>query len=163
MLQFIWQPEIQVPPIFISPVFHSRHTITTAHLLILTDKQIIVLREDERSQLNRGIRYGGVRHFIPLRSIRSSSLDTTNKITSWLLVYSSAMTGKWNGFLLNPYGRNWKNSKFCWINISPINTPGKKPCTFLHSFPPVSKDYEGSKASYSISWSSSPLSAQAAA
>ena len=46
----------------------------SGHLLILTDKQVILLREDERSQLNKDRRYGGVQHFIPLQSIFSSAL-----------------------------------------------------------------------------------------
>ncbi len=73
VIHFVWQPEIQVPRL---PFFHLpfSRTLTTAHLLILTNNQVILLREDERSHLNRGIRYGGVRHFIPLHSIRSSSI-----------------------------------------------------------------------------------------
>ena len=75
VLHFIWQPEIRVPrlPFRHLPFFR---TITTAHLLILTDKQVILLREDERSRLYKGLRYGGVRHFIPLHNITSSSLNT---------------------------------------------------------------------------------------
>jgi hypothetical protein len=74
IIQFIWQPEIRVPRL---PFLHLPflHTVTTAHLLILTDKQVIVLRDDERSQLNKDRRYGGVRHFIPLHNILTSSLE----------------------------------------------------------------------------------------
>ncbi len=76
VIHFVWQPEIQVPR-FSFRLFPFTRTLTTAHLLILTDKQVILLREDERSQRNKGIRYGGVRHFIPLHSIASSSLSKT--------------------------------------------------------------------------------------
>lgn len=73
VIHFVWQPEIQVPR-FAFNLFPFTRTLTTAHLLILTSNQVILLREDERSNLNRGIRYGGVSHFIPLHNIRSSSL-----------------------------------------------------------------------------------------
>jgi hypothetical protein len=50
-------------------------TVSPAHLSILTDKELILIREDERSKEIKGTRYGGVWQYVPLRSIHSVSLS----------------------------------------------------------------------------------------
>jgi hypothetical protein len=73
VLQSIWQPEVRersLPFRF----WPFQRTLTTAHLLILTDQEVILLREDERSQLSKGERYGGVSSYIPIPNILSASI-----------------------------------------------------------------------------------------
>ena len=85
VLHSVWQPEMRERSL---PLFGwlFYRTITTAHLLILTDKEVILVRDDERSHLNRGIRYGGARRFIPLRSILSTSLtEQDNELLTFSL------------------------------------------------------------------------------
>jgi hypothetical protein len=45
-----------------------------AHLTILTDKELIVIQDDERSRENRGVRYGGKWQYIALSRISAVSL-----------------------------------------------------------------------------------------
>ena len=70
----IWQPAIQRHIITI--LGRSFDDITTlAHLAILTGTELIVIHDDETSEENRGVRYGGVWHYIPIRHIRSLVLS----------------------------------------------------------------------------------------
>ena len=64
----LWQSEIRrgITP-FLQSVFYQ--TVSLAHFIILTDKEIIIIAEDERSKKNKGKRYGGGRWYIPLRKI----------------------------------------------------------------------------------------------
>ncbi len=73
VIHSVWQPEIRKP---IATLFgwSFYRTLSTAHLTILTDKEVILIWEDERSTGNRGVRYGGVWRYIPLRHIISVSL-----------------------------------------------------------------------------------------
>jgi hypothetical protein len=74
VLRSVWQPEIRKPVVTLLGLSLYR-TLSTAHLAILTDKEIILIWEDERSTANpRGVRYGGVSRCIPLRHIGSVSL-----------------------------------------------------------------------------------------
>jgi hypothetical protein len=58
-------------------------TISTAHLSMLTDRELILMREDERfSTRKKGKRYGGVWQYIPLRSV--VSLTTTQRAENLL-------------------------------------------------------------------------------
>lgn len=74
VLLSIWQPEMRKPslPFRFWPFLR---TLATAHLLILTDHEVIVLQEDERSQLAKGERYGGASIYVPLPNILSASTD----------------------------------------------------------------------------------------
>jgi hypothetical protein len=73
VIDSVWQPEIRERglPLHGWPFYR---TISTAHLMILTDKEVILLREDGRSRPNKGVRYGGARRYIPLRSIQSVAI-----------------------------------------------------------------------------------------
>ena len=74
VMHIVWQPEIRGPVVSLLGWAFNR-TISTAHLIILTDKEMILIREDERVGGNRDFRYGGVWQYIPLRSIVSISLS----------------------------------------------------------------------------------------
>jgi hypothetical protein len=73
VIHSVWQPEIRRP---VATLFgwSFYRTLSTAHLMILTDKEVILIWDDERSTANRGVRYGGVWRYIPLRHIVSVSL-----------------------------------------------------------------------------------------
>lgn len=74
VLQTLWQPKINKPIIRLGWSTFYR-TLALAHLTILTDKELIVIQEDERSRENRGVRYGGKWHYIALRHIRAVSVQ----------------------------------------------------------------------------------------
>jgi hypothetical protein len=73
VLYTLWQPELRerINVVFNLPFYQ---TISTAHLTILTDKELILIRDDERVTPHKGTRYGGVWQYIPLRSIASASI-----------------------------------------------------------------------------------------
>lgn len=77
VMQIVWEPEIR-EKIFasFSPFFFR--TISTAHLSILTDKELILVREDEHSNLTKGARYGGIWQYIPHKSIQAVNLSESN-------------------------------------------------------------------------------------
>jgi hypothetical protein len=71
--QVILQPKIREPAWkFAGWTLHR--TLSPAHLAILTDKELILIRDDERVKEIKGARYGGVWQYIPLRKIRSVKL-----------------------------------------------------------------------------------------
>jgi hypothetical protein len=71
--QIILQPEILEPASkLLGRTFYR--TVTAVHLSILTDQELILIREDERSPKIKGGRYGGIWQFLPLRSLISVSL-----------------------------------------------------------------------------------------
>ncbi|MBI9048979.1 MAG: hypothetical protein JEZ00_06160 [Anaerolineaceae bacterium] len=74
----LWQPTIlkQIFKIF-GRVFYQH--ITLAHNLFLTDQELIIIWDDEQSVENRGVRYGGIRRFIPLSMISSMSVENANQ------------------------------------------------------------------------------------
>ena len=80
VIHSVWQPEIRKPFATLFGWSFYR-TLSTAHLMILTDKEVILIWDDERSTANRGVRYGGVWRYIPLRHIVSVSLaDSANDL-----------------------------------------------------------------------------------
>ncbi|MBN1888586.1 MAG: hypothetical protein JW850_11370 [Thermoflexales bacterium] len=68
VIQTVWQPEIRLQVGPFSP------SVTLAHLTILTDKELILIRDDERWGAYEDVRYGGIWQYIPLSSIVSASL-----------------------------------------------------------------------------------------
>jgi hypothetical protein len=74
VLQILLQPEIREPA-WSLPGWTFYRTVTPAHLTILTDQELILIREDERGKEIRGVRYGGVWQYLPLRSLRTVSLS----------------------------------------------------------------------------------------
>ena len=67
------QPEIQekILTVFGRPFFR---TVATAHISILTDRELIFIREEEQSRWSLNARYGGTRSYIPLNKITSVSV-----------------------------------------------------------------------------------------
>lgn len=74
VINALWQPEIRHKLLTLFGRSLYRTTATT-HLLILTDRELIILREDEESPSEGGdSRYGGVWTYIPLDKITSVTL-----------------------------------------------------------------------------------------
>jgi hypothetical protein len=76
VLQFVLQPEIRQPlwTVF-GRTFYK--TISPAHLTILTDRELILIRNADRLSLSQVDRYGGVWRYIPLASLDSIALSGT--------------------------------------------------------------------------------------
>ncbi len=81
VIDLVWQPEIRESFVPWLRLPFSR-TVTTAHLVLLTDRELILIREDERSRRNRGVRYGGVWRYIPLRSVASASVTVDEALVT---------------------------------------------------------------------------------
>ncbi len=73
VLQSIWQPEIKDPRFTLFRKTFYR-TVSPPHLTILTDRELILIIEDIRVTKNKEDRYGGIWHYIPLRSIEAVSI-----------------------------------------------------------------------------------------
>jgi hypothetical protein len=71
--QIVWQPKIRKPLTRLWR-YTFYQTLSLAHLAILTDKELIVIQDDERSRESRGIRYGGKWHYIALEHIGAVAL-----------------------------------------------------------------------------------------
>jgi hypothetical protein len=89
VLYSIWEPKIRQSWLrrFRLPVMRTLHT---AHLLILTDQEVILIREDERVTENKGIRYGGVWQFIPVRQIATAEIVDPDRDTIQLVLSLSS-------------------------------------------------------------------------
>jgi hypothetical protein len=87
VIHFILQPEIRVPVIKILGKTYFR-TISPTHMGILTDRELIMISEDEPQSRVVG-RYGGSWNYIPLGKITSLTLKTAND----LLVLSVQLQG----------------------------------------------------------------------
>lgn len=74
VLQTLWQPKICKPIITLGGRPFLQTTLSLAHLAILTDKEFIVIQDDERSRESRGIRYGGKWQYVALRHISAVSV-----------------------------------------------------------------------------------------
>jgi hypothetical protein len=73
VIQTILQPELRLEVFKLFSMPFSR-LITTAHLTILTDSELIIIREDEKQGWLKGTRYGGIWYYIPLGKITAVSL-----------------------------------------------------------------------------------------
>jgi hypothetical protein len=74
IIDALWQPEIRNKLLTLLGRSFFR-TVAMTHLLILTERELIVIREDETSPRWRDeSRYGGVWTYIPLDKITSVSL-----------------------------------------------------------------------------------------
>ncbi len=70
----VWQPEIArgfIP--FLGKVLYQ--TLSLAHLVTLTNKEVIIISDDKRSKKNKGKRYGGFKQYIPLQKITYISME----------------------------------------------------------------------------------------
>ena len=72
VLQTLWQPELRqrAAAAFGLPIYR---TVLLAHLTILTDKELILIWDDERTARKAGKQYGGVWRYVPLRHFVSAS------------------------------------------------------------------------------------------
>jgi hypothetical protein len=70
----LWQPAFKTPSFTLlgKNLFHSK---TLAHMTILAKDELILLWDDERGLENRGVRYGGIRRFIPIEHIKHVSVN----------------------------------------------------------------------------------------
>jgi hypothetical protein len=70
----VWQPPIRevIFSLFGRSIYRNR---VLAHLALLTDQEVILIRDDEHSTENRGVRYGGIWQYIPLRHISALKLS----------------------------------------------------------------------------------------
>ncbi len=78
VIQSILQPEIRrhIFTMFGQKIYR---TTSLAHFSLLTDKEIVFIREDEQSvDKGKGKRYGGVWQYIPLRNITAVTLTDTS-------------------------------------------------------------------------------------
>jgi hypothetical protein len=88
VIQTILQPEIRLEVLRLFSVPLSR-LVSTAHLTILTDSELIIIKDDEKQGWLKGARYGGIWRYIPLEKVTAVSL--TNKENN-LLVLSILIT-----------------------------------------------------------------------
>jgi hypothetical protein len=72
VIQFILQPEIQESLLTFLGKTYFR-TITPTHMSILTNRELIVIREDAARR--KEDRYGGIRDYIPLNKIKSLTVS----------------------------------------------------------------------------------------
>jgi len=73
VIHTVLQPEIR-EKIFTALGWSISRIVSTAHISILTDRELILIRDEEQSQWSRDARYGGTRSYIPLNKITSVSL-----------------------------------------------------------------------------------------
>jgi len=73
VIHLVWQPELYTTLGSVLGLSLTR-TLSPAHLVMLTDKELILIRDEVRSRGNKGKRYGSIKHYIPLSSIGAVSL-----------------------------------------------------------------------------------------
>lgn len=88
VIQTLLQPEIRFEVLKLFSVPLSR-LISTAHLTILTDSELIIIKDDEKQGWLKRARYGGIWRYIPLDKVIAASL--TSKEND-LLVLSILLT-----------------------------------------------------------------------
>lgn len=78
VLQVVWEPEIR-GKLFSRLGLPLYRTYTCAYMLVLTNRELIMIREDEISPLVKGNRYGGIWRYIPHSSLCSLSMCETER------------------------------------------------------------------------------------
>jgi hypothetical protein len=73
VLQTLWQPEVKEP--YNVLWFTFQRTAHLSHLAILTDKEFILVGDDERSLEVRGSRHGGKSQYVALNHIQSVAVS----------------------------------------------------------------------------------------
>lgn len=73
VIDHLWQPRIQRHVLTVLGHSFSR-PVSGAHITILTDKEVILISEDERTAEPTGGRYGSVRRYVPLERIAGLSV-----------------------------------------------------------------------------------------
>jgi len=72
--QIVWQPKIRKPLTRLGK-FTFYRTLSLPHVVVLTDKEFIVIQDDERTRENRGVRYGGKWRYVALKHIDAVTLS----------------------------------------------------------------------------------------
>ena len=78
----IWQPQIRrhIFTLFGQSFYRTR---ALAHLTILTDREVILIGDAESNAENRGVKYGGIFQYIPLRHIAAATVtETTDSLVT---------------------------------------------------------------------------------
>jgi hypothetical protein len=76
VISYVMQPEMRAPRLSLLGKSVTMRIIDTAHLCILTDGELIVIRDDPASlQSCNETRYGGVWDYIPLCRVRAAALE----------------------------------------------------------------------------------------
>lgn len=89
ILKTLWQSEISKPLVTVWGHVFYRSILSMAHLIILTDREFILIQDDERSTESCGVRYGGKWQYIALDKIRAASLlDRVDDFMTLSLVLS---------------------------------------------------------------------------
>ena len=77
--QYILQPEKETDRIKLFGITVLKRTDCLTHILIQTDRELILIRDDETSQiLNDESRYGGILNYVPLNHVQEISIGTGN-------------------------------------------------------------------------------------
>jgi hypothetical protein len=80
------QPEIQVKVLtLLNKTFY--HTVSPAHLSILTDRELIIIKEGLEKWTDNGTRYGGIWTYIPLNKIMAVALGERDNNTLALSIH----------------------------------------------------------------------------
>ena len=72
----VWQPAIRQRIAGVLGWSFYR-TVSLAHLTVLTDREVILIRDDEESARKGKARYGGVWRYVPLRHVVSTAIGET--------------------------------------------------------------------------------------
>jgi hypothetical protein len=76
VLAYAMQPEMRTPRLTVLGRAVSMRIIDTAHLCIMTDSELIVIRDDPNSLTGcDDTRYGGIWDYIPLSRVREAALE----------------------------------------------------------------------------------------
>ena len=92
VLQILLQPEIRQP---LGTVFGRTFykTVSPAHLAITTDRELILIRDVERSKRSEVSRYGGIWQFLPLSCLDALTLsEGSNQRFTLSIQYHSGQT-----------------------------------------------------------------------
>jgi hypothetical protein len=84
VLETVYQPDIKINTlnIFNKPVFSK---YLTGHLAILTDKELILIKESKRTKSLKENLYGGVFTYIPLSQIQDISFERDTGKTDYAM------------------------------------------------------------------------------
>lgn len=77
--EIIYQPEIHLD-LLRWPLFHLSRSISPAHLVILTDRELILIRDDDSQSWLQGSPHGAIRTYVPRNKIKSAGLGIQNNL-----------------------------------------------------------------------------------
>ncbi len=89
VLEMVWQPALHQRTARVLGLTFYR-SVSLAHLTLLTDREVIYIRDEEQSAKKGRARYGGVWRYVPLRHVLSASITETPE---GYLTLSLSLTG----------------------------------------------------------------------